>query len=176
MQVLNIKRINKYLLQIKKGYGYRLNNLFEYTYSNLYNIAYAYLINKSYADDVISQAYLNVVNYIHTYDSKLNGYNWLYTIVKNCAMEFNKRESKKLDMLCDLDENIEDKFNVLEYVLLKDAVDTLNDYEKDLIFKRYWEGLTVKEIAIDSNMSTSTIYSHLDNVYKKLREFYKDNS
>lgn len=176
MQTLNVQKINKYLLQIKKGSEKTLNKLFEYTYSNLYKVASAYLINKSDADDVLCQSYLNVNNYIDSYDSKLNGYNWLYTIVKNCAKEFNKRESRQLEMLCDLDENIEDKFNVLECILLKDVIDTLNYYEKELLYKHYWEGFTVKEIATKFNIPKSTIYSQLENICQKLQEFYKENS
>lgn len=174
MQVLSVQKINKYLLNLKKDNGKSLAKLFEYTYSNLYKVAYTYLNNKSDAEDVLSQAYENVVNYINTFDKNMNGYNWMFTIVKNCAIEFNKNEARRLDVTCDLDENIQDNNDVLERLLLKDSLSTLSDFELDLVRRRYWEGWTVKEISQDLNIPITTIYNRLDIIYKKLRKFYKD--
>ena len=174
MQALSIHKINKYLTNIKNGLTSGLTKLFEYTYSNMRNVAVAYLNNESYADDVLSQAYENVVKYAHAFDASMNGYNWLYTIVKNCALKFNRREAKKLDSACAIDEKREDEFAVLDYVVLKDAIKTLNDYEKQLLYQLYWEGFTVKEISQKTGVPTTTIYSRIEGIYKKLRAFYKN--
>lgn len=173
VQVLSIVKINKYLSSIKKGREDGLTRLFKYTSSNLYRVASIYLINKNDADDVLSQAYENVVKYIHTFDKSMNGYNWLFTIVKNCAKEFNKQEYKRQKIVCDIDEEIKDEFDVLEHVILKDAIKILQVHEKRLLYQLYWEGLTVKEISQKSGIPITTIYSRIESIYKRLRDFYK---
>lgn len=173
MQTLKVSKINKYLVNIKKGTMSSLTKLFEYTHSNLYCVALLYLKNKNDVEDVLSRAYENVVKYIDTFDKSMNGYNWLFTIVKNCAKEFNKQELKRQGVVCDIDEEIEDEFDVLDYVILKDAIKMLDDHEKKLVYKLYWEGWTVKEISQESDIPITTLYSRLDSIYKKLREFYK---
>ena len=83
MKTLNVSKINRYLTSIKKGTLSSLTKLFKYTYSNLYCVAFAYVRNKNDVEDVLSHVYENAVRYIHTFDKTMNGYNWLYTIVKN---------------------------------------------------------------------------------------------
>ncbi|MDE5990721.1 MAG: sigma-70 family RNA polymerase sigma factor [Clostridia bacterium] len=171
MQQLNIKKINRYLSGVKRGRYSYLEKLFEYTYSNLYNVALAYVDNKSDVNDALSNAFLNVVKYIDTFDINKNGYNWMYTIVKNCAVEFNKNKCQEVDFaLC---EQIEDNFDVLEYVMLKQSIATLEEAEKRLIYQIYWEGYTMKEIAQNTNTPLSTLYSRLNKTYEKLRAFHK---
>lgn len=173
MQTLSVNKINKYLANIKKGAMSSLNKLYEYTRSNLYHVALAYLKNKNDVEDVLSQAYENVVKYIHTFDKNMNGYNWLFTIVKNCAKEFNKQELKRQGIVCDIDDEVEDEFDIFEYVVLKDAIKILEDHEKKFIYQLYWEGRTIKEVAQSTDTPLSTLYSRLDSIHKKLREFYK---
>ena len=104
----------------------------------------------------------------------MNVYNWLYTIVKNCAKEFNKQESKRQKVVCDIDEEREDEFEILDHIVLKVAINSLSDQDKKLLYQIYWEGWTVKEIAKTSGVPMTTIYSRLGSIYKKLREFYKE--
>ena len=172
MQTLSVSKINKYLSCIKKGSESGLTKLFEYTYSNLYVVALAYLHDKNDVDDVLSKAYENVVKYIATFDLSMNGYNWLFTIVKNCALEFNKRANKTAAMRLGLDENVQDNFDVLEYVLIKEAIAALDVDDKQLLYQIYWEGLTVKEVAKMSDIPKTTLYSRLTSIYKKLKAFY----
>ncbi|MDE7328505.1 MAG: RNA polymerase sigma factor [Clostridia bacterium] len=176
MQVLNVPKINKYLSYIKKGREDGLTKLFEYTSSNLHCVASMYLINKNDAEDVLSLAYEKAVKYIDSFDGRKNGYNWLFTIVKNCAKEFNERERRKRKIVCELDENLEDEFDELERVILKEALNKLDNDEKKLLYKIYWEGWEVKEIAKELDTPKSTIYSRLDSIYKKIKGFYKKDS
>lgn len=174
MQTLNVSKINRYLTNIKKGTLSSLTKLFKYTYSNLYCVAFAYVRNKNDIEDVLSKAYENAVRYIHTFDKTMNGYNWLYTIVKNCAKEFNKKDFQRLCVVCDIDEEREDEFEILDHIVLKVAINSLSDQDKKLLYQIYWEGWTVKEIARVSGVPITTIYSRLGSIYKKLREFYKE--
>lgn len=150
-----------------------LIKLFEYTSSNLYSVASMYLINKNDTEDVLSQAYENAVKYINTFDGTKNGYNWLFTIVKNCAKEFNERERKRQEIACDINRNADDELDALEYIIVKEAINKLNTDEKKLVYKIYWEGLSVKEIAQELNVPKTTIYSRLKSIYKKIKKFYE---
>lgn len=176
MQVLSVAKINKYLSSIKKGREDGLTKLFKYTSSNLYCVASMYLINKNDADDVLSRSYENAVKYIDTFDSAKNGYNWLFTIVKNCANEFNEREKKRREIVCDLDEKVAEEFTALEHIIVEEAINKLNYDDRKLLYSIYWEGLSVKEIAQKLNTPKTTIYSRLKSIYKKIKEFYEKDS
>ncbi len=176
VQVLSITKINKYLLSIKKGREDGLTKLFKYTFSNLFCVASMYLINKNDADDVLNQAYENAVKYIDTFDGEKNGYNWLFTIVKNCAKEFNEREKRRLEIACDIDEEVAEEFTALEHIIVEEAITKLDNEEKKLLYRIYWEGRSVKEVAQELDAPKTTIYSRLKSIYKKIREFYEKDS
>lgn len=135
-----------------------------------------YLKNSNDVDDILSKTYVNVVKYIYTFNTSMNGYNWLFTIVKNCAKEFNKGESRRLEINCTIDDKIEDEFDPLEYILIRDAINTLSDYEKKLLEQIYWQGFTVKEVSNNSGIPITTLYSQLNSIYKKIRRYYNMDS
>ena len=71
------KEVNACLSEIQKGNRAQFAVLFDLTANHLRVIAKKYLFNKSDCDDVVSDAYLKVYQYINTFDNNQDGYNWL---------------------------------------------------------------------------------------------------
>lgn len=50
----------------------------------------------------------------------------------------------------------------------------LNDKEKELLYRLYWEGYTIKEIAEKDNIPTATLYTQRKRIFKKMKKFLKN--
>ena len=98
------KDVNKVLIKIKKGDEESKNVLFEKTYNHLKSIAYPYVCNKADVEDVLIEAYLRIFQYVATFDSNKDGYNWMCKIVQNVARDWDKNFFQNLSL-----EDIEEK-------------------------------------------------------------------
>lgn len=174
MKQLDSKRINHYIKQTANGNESAFDKLFVYTYENMKHIAKFYLKNKSNADDVLVEFYKIILDKVNSFDSKENGYNWMYTIAKNLALDDNKKNNKIEyinDGYCEIEDN---SFQPLKTLIVEEAMAILNDKEKELLYRLYWEGYTIKEIASINNVPISTIYTQRARIYKKMKNFLKN--
>ena len=168
-----VAKINKLILLIGKGDTYALDELYALTGRMLLYMAKKYLLDKSYAEDLVSETYLKVVVSASGFDHKQNGLNWLYKIVKNGAINHNMRD-KTLDhnvLSADLGKEFSDEW--LDTILVKSAVDTLSDSDKQLIYLRFWEGYSFEEIADKIGKPLSTTHDRLKRICKQLKKHLK---
>lgn len=175
------KKINHYITKIAHGNIFALEKLFEITKKPFLIVAQSYLTDKSKAEDVLSEAYLKVVKSAASFDKKQNGYNWLYEIVKNTALNQNKKDSyRRYEVLNDnyiSDYDCID--NLLDKILVNNAIQTLTLIEKRIIYLYFFERKTIREIALLLNKSpTSTfelLHKTLDKIKKNLINNPKNN-
>ena len=168
-----VLKINKIIVRIGKGDTYALDELFCITGRMLLFMAKKYLLDNSYAEDLVSETYLKVAKSAEGFDPKHNGLNWLYKIVKNGALNYNMR-NKTHDSV-ELDENIGKEFadEWLDTILVKSAVDSLNDCDKEIIYLRFWEGYSIQEIAHKIGKPLSTTHDTLKRICKQLKKHLK---
>lgn len=170
-----VKQVNSAISAIGKGNKNALGALYELTSGYLFNMARAYVRDKSYAEDIVSEVYLKVVRNAHKFDSSKNGLNWLLKITKNTALNHNDAECLRAHVDIDSRSDIADVFNVLDDFnlfrgSLKDAVAGLTKEERRIIYLRYWEGLTVREIAETLGKPSATVQYHIKATLKKLEK------
>lgn len=174
MKQLDYKKINRYIKKIALGNNHALKELFEYTYENMYIVAEFYLNNKSNVEDILSQLYEKVIINSCKFQEDKNGYNWMYTITKNLALQNNKYEyrcSHIEDNCCELSANYIDPLKAL---IIEEAIELLNDKEQKLLYLIYWEGYTIKEISQMNNVPQASIYTLRSRIFKKLKKLLKD--
>ena len=138
----SIQKINKCIIRIAGKKESALDELFELTKKDLYVVACSYLYDKSKAEDVLSDSYLKVVKSAASFDRKQNGYNWLYEIVKNTALNQN---NEFVESLCDR-------------LMVEQALNGLSEEEKRIIYEYFFERKTVKEIADRIGKPKTTTY------------------
>ncbi len=173
LKQLDSKKINHYIKQTANGNESAFDKLFVYTYENMKHIAKFYLKNKSNADDVLVELYKIILDKVNSFDSEENGYNWMYTITKNLALDDNKKNNKIEyinDGYCEIEDN---SFQPLKTLIVEEIMAILNDKEKELLYRLFWEGYTIKEIAAINNVPISTIYTQRARVYKKMKNYLK---
>lgn len=174
MKQLDVNKINKLILLIAKDYKKALGTLFEYTYDNMKIIAQFYLYNKSDLDDVLSQLYENIINYAKSFDIERNGYTWMFTIVRNLIKKENSRYGEFIDHYIDCEEVADYSEDPLSTLIVEEAFSILTEKEKFILYKCFWEGYTIAEIAKELDAAESTIYNARLRIYEKIKPYMKD--
>ena len=170
----NTKDINKYLIKIQQGDRSYVEPLYEATANHLKVVAKFYLVNKSLAEDVISNTFINVLKYSHSFDPNQSGYNWLCKIVQNAAQTINKNEERiylaQGKAVADMPTEYYDKN--FDYDL--DFDDTLRLIEdktdKMIAFRRYYLDEKQEQIGEFLNISRAAVCKRIQNIIKFLKK------
>ncbi|WP_054707255.1 RNA polymerase sigma factor [Bacillus sp. JCM 19041] len=93
---------------------------------------------------------------------------WLYRVMKNALIDA-RRKQKRESSLSDFDEPvfIASGFSAFETTELLQALPTK---QREIVFKRYWVGLSSNEIGAELNLPASTVRYQLAQAIQKLRE------
>ncbi len=168
-----VKLINKCICKIAKGDTEALEILFKETYRYFFVVASSYLDNKDQADDVLSIVYYKVVMNAKNFDSQKNGYNWIFEIVKNTALNENKSNKRKqyeeLEKADSQPYEIVD--DLLNRIMVDEAKSFLNEDEKILIYSYYYENKSLQEIADSLHKPKATVYYTLKKILEKIQKY-----
>ena len=170
-----VLKINKLIYRISKGDNHALDELFELTSRMLLTMARKYLFDKSYAEDLVSETYFKLVKNASKFNPAQNGLNWLYKIIHNEAVNYNRRDyslynCELTDEASIIDDCVDDW---LDKILIKDALNQLSAEERLVIYLRYWEGLNYQEVAKRINKPLTTTYDYTNKILKKLKKLLK---
>lgn len=174
MKQLDVSKINKLILLIADDYKKALDTLFEYTYDNMKIVAEYYLSNKSDLEDVLSQLYENIVRYAKSFDKERNGYSWMFAILRNLTKKENSRYKVFIDHYIGCDDIVDTSVDPLREVILEEAFSILSEKEKTILYRSFWEGYTIAEIAEEMNLPVSTVYNIRLRIYDKLSPYMSD--
>lgn len=169
-----VENINRQIVRIARGDKDGLARLYELSSGYLLSMAKKYLYDKSLAEDVVSEVYLKVVTNAQGFDSAQNGLNWLFKIARNTALNFNKKQRRYPSEDIDSHRDIADALAVTpeenaDLARLRDKVAGLPQEERELLYYKYWEGYTVRELADKTGMPPMTLQDRLKRILKKLR-------
>lgn len=160
------------LVLIEHGDENALTTLFQETKGKFHYIASKYLINKMYIEDVLSEAYLKIYKRAASYNKKFDPFAWMYEIVKNTALDFNRKFSKEEYLIMDEKFILEKKpkRNEVLYFALKE----LNEEEYQVAYLKIWENCTLETIAKEIGRSVSQVFRIYQSALTKLRDILVD--
>lgn len=145
----------------------------EYVIQNkekLYRIAYSYVKNKENALDIVQESIYKALRQVESLQNVEYIKTWFYRIIVNTAIDFlrkNKRISVVEDQVLDSHTEInEDDYADLD---LQHALDLLPPIYKTIVILKYFEGLTLEEIAQVLGENVNTVKTRLYSGLKKLR-------
>ncbi|MDE7213250.1 MAG: sigma-70 family RNA polymerase sigma factor [Anaeroplasmataceae bacterium] len=174
---MEAKRIRELLIRVAEDDEKALEELFEGTKNQLYLVARDYLKEKSYAEDVLSIGFYKIYKKSKLYNEKYNGYNWMHEIIKNTAIDFNRknRREKNVEEYDDTTYIKEEKErNKIEERIRKEEIEkalkVLDEEEYKVIYLRIWEKRTLSTIATTIKSSTTGVYRTYQEAIRKLRE------
>ncbi|WP_153732624.1 sigma-70 family RNA polymerase sigma factor [Sporosarcina obsidiansis] len=143
----------------------------------LYRIAFTYVKNESDALDIVQEtiykAYVSIKNvkeapYFST---------WLTRILINTALDFIKRESKVIPIEQDSLERIESRQHLFseDKLDLLEAIAQLEEKYKTVIILRFYQDLTVKQIAEVLKCPEGTVKTNLHRAINRLKITFKES-
>ncbi len=160
--------------------------LFERYKDYAYRVAYSYAQNAAEAEDVVQEAFLDVLKALPRYD--LEGparfETWLYRVTANrCKMRFRRKRPASVDW-DEVEFTIHDHSTPLPEQsaqqadtqrALWQAVGRLKDIYRDVILLRYGEDFSYDEIARALNVNLGTVKSRLNAAHKQLQSLISDD-
>lgn len=154
----------------------RFEELYRMFKQDMYAIAYGILKKKEDAEDVVHQSFIAIadnfkkVNEIPCQEIK----SYVVVISKNNALNLYKKNKRIAKRRTDLNINTAaDEVDMLErydYDQLVKAISELPEIYKDVMFLRYLEDFTTKEIADMLNITVSAVWKRLERAKKLLKE------
>ena len=145
------------------------------------NMAKKYLIDKCYAEDLISEVFIELVRTsAKSFDENKNGLNWIFTIIRHKAYHYNANTYHEISIddthislfleyyLPNISEQEE---KITDIVMLKQGMKTLTKEENIILYYKYWECLTVREIAKKLDKPRSTVQYIIGEALKKLKRY-----
>lgn len=171
------REVNKYLIQVQKGDKTQLGAVFELTANHLRAIAIKYLTNKSYCDDVVSDAFCKVLQYISSFDPNQDGYNWLCRIVEKVAYTYNEKEKAINTRQVPLEKvwnfGIEEKGKESKLDLLV-AMRKLSPENREMIYDYFYLDFSYSELAAKYHLAKSAVYKRVMGSFKKMKKYLQE--
>lgn len=166
--------VNHYILLIAEGDTNALRELYRLIGGRLLSVAQGIMRNRQNAEDVLHDSFIKIVRCANQFNRGTNGYAWLCKIVKNTAL--NKLKSENLRRA----ENIDDMFflsNGRDFyedhgmsLDIKNAMLKLDSKERLVIWLKYYNGMTVREIAADTGIKKTTVQDLIKRAEIKLKK------
>ena len=142
-------------------------------YEKIRRYIFGKLQSKDDSEELVSEVFLKLCSKADSFDStKASVSTWVYTITRNTVIDYY-RTRKMHELLTDdisaeeendLDDNLE---------LLAEALEQLDERERDLIILHYYSGYTLKSIAEMVNVSYSYAKVIHNKALQELRKFMK---
>ncbi len=156
----------------------------------VYNLAYRIFNNRSDAEDITQEVFIKVYKNLYKCEGKQSIKTWVYTIAYNtCIDEIRKRKGKNnisLDIEIEGNENnfsleipsneptpekaLMEKESLLE---IEQAISSLNENNRALIFLRDIKGLSYNEISEIMNLNIGTVKSRINRARNILKNILK---
>lgn len=159
------------LKEIKNG----KNNSLKVIYDNYGHVIYSYALSiikcESLAKDICQDVFIKIWNNSSKYKNNSNHKSWIMTITRNTSIDYLRRYSRS-DILNEF--NIVDSNDVIEdinqKIYIKEALESLNDEEREIVVLHTISDLTFKHIGEILNKPIGTVTWRYREAIKKLRK------
>ncbi|WP_258833476.1 sigma-70 family RNA polymerase sigma factor [Peribacillus frigoritolerans] len=163
-------KIEKLITKARRGDKKAFLRLIESEQTKLYRTAFIYTKNKDDALDIVQETVYKALNSISSLKETKYYSTWLTKILINTSLDYLKKKKKLVLVDYDLGESVPDKELEIDYSIdLYHAIDQLNDRHKTIVILRYYQDLTIKQIAELLETPEGTIKSNLHRAIKMLK-------
>lgn len=175
-------RIDKTLTtKISSGDEKTIYQLYRYCHDQLYMVCRRYVTNEDEVGTLLNTAFLKIIKYLGSYDSKVPFEAWIKRIMINTAIDYYRKNKKYRETIyfpeedhviynsdLSVDYNTADQY--FDAVQLLEMVNQLAPVTKTVFNLFAIDGYSHKEIAEMLHMSEGTSKWHLSSARKKLQE------
>ena len=160
----------------QKGDDKAFLKLIEPEKAKLYRMAFMYVKEESDALDVVQETIYKAYVAIDKVKEASYFSTWLTRILINAALDFIKMKNKVIPLEQDSVERIEaaEKLKIEDRLDLQNAIEQLEEKYKTVILLRYYQDLSVKQIAELLEYPEGTVKTNLHRAVNKLRVNLKE--
>lgn len=156
-----------------------LDDVYILTSKTVYYLSYYILKNTERAKDIMHDTYINILSNIQKYKLNTSAMAWITTIARNLSLNEYKRlqRNTSLEIFEDtLQDDLDYPVFVENNVYLKDALDILNEKEREIVILYVVDCFKHREIAQIVNKPKGTVQWIYNYSIKKMREKAKDDN
>ncbi len=143
-----------------------INELLLTNYDKYYRIAYGYVHNETDALDIVQESAYKAIYHSDRLKKAEFADTWICRIVINEAMEFFRKNSRNYVEMDISDTGKEEKYTDID---LQRAIDRLSPEEKKVVLLRYFEDMSLNQVAEIVGENLNTIKSRLYRALDKLK-------
>lgn len=182
MNLSNEKEEKLCLLAIKDGDEGAFRSLFDRYYETLCGYAFFYSRNKDTANEIVTDAFLKLWQNRLKVDAEIHLKAYLYTMVKNVALNYLRQKKPNHENIEDLNREIISTqqapdqlmvYNELERSILT-CIEELPDRQRKVFKLNRFHNLSYNEIAHLLHISPYTVQEHMINAVKRLKTSFKN--
>lgn len=176
---------NQLMFRVKEGNLDQMGLLFDRHHRALYGFFYHNTGLKVESEDLVQTVFMNMIRSKSTFTGSYKFETWMYTIARN-ALKDHYRKNKRASSFVDTDqaeEQIQDNVTAdsrihrkEEELLLKRALEQLNETDRELIVLSRYKEMKYHEIAQLMNLSEGAIKVRIHRAVKQLRDTYLELS
>lgn len=174
----------KHIESFKGGDKSKFEIIYLETNNRLYNYIFSLSdsLNNEDCIELVQETYIQVNNKIDTLKDCRAFYSWMFMIARNKALRYLDKRKKEV-LLSEDGQGIFDQQSEIDIDLLPedlldskekqrmilDIINSLPEEQKEVIYLRYYNGLSVKQIAEKLKISDGTVKSRLNYGRKKIQ-------
>ena len=182
LEIINKKSDKELFEAFLNGNNDALNVLMLKYRKNLTNFVMIYVKNLETDEDIVQDSFVYIIINKSEYDFKYSFKTYLYTIAKSRALNYLKREKRKILIESDISNFIESDFTIENNIVTKEntkvlleAIKKLPQKYQDVISLYYFEEFKYKEISKILNYSISKTKMSIHRAKKTLEKILKED-
>lgn len=169
--------------EIRKRNSNALSTLFCLSYSWLFDYGYKVVPREGFVKDAIQELFLNLwekrkdINEAHSVKA------YLLSSFRRIVFRRLEKQKNRIKRNYDYKENtFDDLYNIEELIIhfetgskkkkeLARAIKSLSKRQREVIYLKFYNGLSSKEIAIIMDINRQSVYNHVSMAISKMQEF-----
>lgn len=168
------------IIRSQKGDNAAFGELVNRYQRRVFALAYQMTQDSEDADDLSQEAFIRAYEAIGRFQVGMKFYTWMYRIVVNLCINFQKKRSRIVNLSPEHEARIPSKRKQNPAVIIqneelgetiRNALEKLPDHQKTVFALRVFQDLSYKEIADTLNISIGTVMSRLNRAREALKSY-----
>ncbi|MFN4245844.1 MAG: RNA polymerase sigma factor [Brevinematia bacterium] len=149
--------------------------IFKKYQSFVYDFGRTLGIPKSDISDFVQEVFIKLYKHINKFNPNKKFFPWFYSIIRNQAYSFIKKVKRQKDSDLEIREYTTNpyEFSIETINLVREIISELPEKEREILFLRYYQELSVDEISEILNCSKRNIYYIIDKAIEKIKRELK---
>lgn len=173
-----MEEINKDVIEsAKNGDERSMSEIFQYYKDYVMRSSFIYLHRLDEAEDVTENVFLKVFTNLKSFNMEKDFRPWLSRIIMNECHNYyhkNRGEYSNSDEMIDLIANTDESFETVK--LIRDCIKNLSPGDREVIMMRFFQELTLEEIAAILKTSVGAVKVRIHRSVNKLKELVKNDA